>query len=63
MKVKVWIAITDLGDGSHSAKLFPSEENLRSYYELDEDDFSPNYDVPIEVISRTIETLDFEVVE
>lgn len=56
MMITVWIAITDSGDGSHNAYLYPTEEHLRRGLQLDEDDFSPGYDVPVEIVSRMIET-------
>lgn len=55
MKVRVYAAIVDHGDGSHGVSLFLSEQELRDKLQLDDDDFAPGYDVPVEIDYDDIE--------
>lgn len=72
MNIRVWIAITDNGDGSHNARLYPSEEHLRTDIQLDEYDFSPkldeydfspNWDIPVEIVSRVIDENEYPILK
>lgn len=63
MKIKVWIAIDDMGDGSKTARLFPSLEMMKEKMGLDEDLFQEGWDIPVEVDSRIIEVDDFQRVD
>ena len=40
MKIKIWTATVDNGDGSSSVFMYPTEEALRNDLHLDEDDFA-----------------------
>lgn len=63
MKIKVWISVTDSDDGSHNARLYPTEAHLRTELQLDQDDFSPKYDVPVEIFNRVIDVNEYLMVE
>lgn len=45
--IKVWTKITDLGDGSSSVRLYPTEALAREG--LDEDGFEKYAEVPCEI--------------
>lgn len=51
-KLKLWYQIIDLGDGSHTVKLFFTEDEAK--WELDEDGFHPSNDIPYEVDEVTL---------
>ena len=61
MKLKVWYRITDLGDGSSSAQLYPTKE--LAWEGLDEDGFETEdgytMDVPCEVDYSVIDTEEY----
>lgn len=63
MRIKVWTAIIDRGDGSHGVRIFPSEEVLREKLQLDEEDFQPGYGIPVEVDFCYIDLDDYVSVE
>ena len=63
MKIRTWIAIRDLGDGSSTTYVFPTEKELRDRFNLDEDNFEPSGDIPIEIVERIIDINGYEVVE
>ena len=63
MKIKVWTATIDGGDGSSSIQFFPSLLKLRAELELDEDDFQPDYvERPVEIDWSILDTSEYEVV-
>lgn len=62
MKVKIWTAICNNGDGSSSVYIFPSREKLRGDLCLNDDDFRPHDDVPVEIDCEFLDTNDYEVV-
>ena len=59
MKLKVWMKITDCGDGDTLVKLFPSEETATEG--LDEDGFKIDgpMDTPCEINYTYIDTDDW----
>lgn len=71
MKIKIWTATVDNGDGSSSVFMYPTEEALRAGLHLDEDDFA-HYDVgtddewqdevPVQVDWNVLDTTGCEVV-
>jgi hypothetical protein len=61
MKIKVWYRITNLGDGSSSVQLYPTEE--LAWDGLNEDGFEVDdgwmADIPCEVDYYTINTEEY----
>lgn len=56
MNIKIWIKTTDLGDGSTSSKLFPTEAEARKG--LDSEGFEEGANVPCEIESTVLSNAD-----
>ncbi len=62
MKIRIWTAVTDGGDGEYHSHQYVSEENLRSDLELDDDDMD-QYGYHVDISSSIFDTTGYEIVE
>ena len=60
-KIKLYLRVTDGGDGEHHACSFPNKES--QYGDADEEGFPPWGGVPYEFDEQVINLDDYEIIE
>ena len=67
MKIKIWNAVTDGGDGEHHAHQFPSFEALKAALNLendaDENGGMDEYGYWVDISTSIFDTTGYEIVE